>query len=47
MFDAGRREYFSDTGEDKVNYLFGSLLAWFTIAVIWNIWEFFSGAEVL
>jgi hypothetical protein len=26
--------------------IMGVLLAWFAALVVWNMWEFFSGAEV-
>ena len=29
-----------------MDYMIYGLLAWFTTLVVWNMWEFFSGAEV-
>ena len=30
-----------------MDYVMWSFLAWFAIVVVWNMWEFFSGSEVL
>jgi hypothetical protein len=30
-----------------MNYVIWGLLAWFTIVVVWNMIEFFSGVELL
>jgi hypothetical protein len=33
--------------EETMNYMIWGLLAWFTTVVVWNIIEFFSGAELV